>query len=160
MRAFEIDLEPSSVTHSALPSHCFAGYLRQHRHQHHRRHFPARHNHHHHHHNHLILINIMLVQKIPFIVMALGPNFYCMWTPKPFKMGNCESQQRNTLHQAWCLSTLGSFIVLQRAPQPHIFNIHRWGGVSCWWWWWWWCWWLWWWLRWRYWQWWWWKWWR
>ena len=49
MRAFEIDLEPSSVTHSALPSHCYAGYLRHHHHR--RRHFPARHNHHHHNHH-------------------------------------------------------------------------------------------------------------
>ena len=55
MRAFEIDLEPSSVTHSALPSNCYACYLRHHHHQqqhHHRRHFPARHNHYHHNHNH------------------------------------------------------------------------------------------------------------
>ena len=45
-------------------------------------------------------------------------------------MGNCESQQINTLHPSWGLSTLGSFIVLQRAPQPHIqYSSMGWGEL-------------------------------
>ena len=44
-------------------------------------------------------------------------------------MGNCELQQRNTLHPSWCLSTLGPFIVLQSTATAYSIFIDGVGGV-------------------------------